>query len=169
MAGALGPEQEPGAQPFATDSAFRKLARVFNQDCDALKPHKRVLQYAHTSPRGHSFCVSPGWFPLGTEPDTWTFHPFLTFIRPLSHHYSLACWQQSKDKTRRHFMRKKEKINGEICWYLLSNCSVTDREGEATWRVGTPGQIFRAFTPSRVSLVEVGRSEHWSADDHTQA
>lgn len=78
-------------------------------------------------------------------------------------------WQQTKDRTKGHFIKKKENINGEICCYLLSNCSVIEREGEAAWRVGTPGQTFRACTPNRVDLAEVGRSKHWSADEHSQA
>lgn len=43
--------------------AFRRRARVFSQDPDALKPHKRVAEHAHTAPGGHSFCVSPGRSP----------------------------------------------------------------------------------------------------------
>ena len=78
----IGPELQPDAPPLASYLAFRKLAGGFIQDHDALETQKRIPEHAHTSPRGHSFCVCPGWFPRGTDPDTWASHPPLTFLIP---------------------------------------------------------------------------------------
>lgn len=40
-----------------------------------------------------------------------------------------------------------------------------NRDGEAAWRLGMAGHIFRACTPDKANLAKVVRRKHWSADD----